>query len=56
MRATAPWPLTGRDEELRAVVEMLDGSADDAGVVIAGQAGVGKTRLARGSVFILISR
>ena len=47
MRATAPWPLTGRDEELRAVVEMLDGSADDAGVVIAGQAGVGKTRLAR---------
>lgn len=47
MRATATWPLTGRDEELQAVVETLDGTVDDAGVVIAGHAGVGKTRLAR---------
>ena len=39
------WPLTGRDAELRLVAEALaDGSAG--GVVIAGPAGVGKTRLA----------
>lgn len=40
------WPLTGREEELRLIGEALAGS-DDAGVVIAGQVGVGKTRLAR---------
>lgn len=40
------WPLTGRGEELRVIDEAL---ADDGqgGVVIAGLAGVGKTRLAR---------
>src|SRR5687767_2408615 len=39
------WPLTGRDAELRLVGEALSrGSAG--GVVIAGLAGVGKTRLA----------
>jgi DNA-binding CsgD family transcriptional regulator len=40
------WPLTGRDEELLVIRETL---ADDeyTGVVIAGPAGVGKTRLAR---------
>lgn len=40
------WPLTGRTEELRVISEAL---ADDAqsGMVIAGPAGVGKTRLAR---------
>src|SRR4051794_11971716 len=39
------WPFTGRDAELRLVAEVLaDGSA--CGVVIAGPAGVGKTRLA----------
>lgn len=47
MKATAAWPLTGRAEELDVVVAALDGRADDAGVVIAGHAGVGKTRLAR---------
>jgi DNA-binding CsgD family transcriptional regulator len=39
------WPFTGRDSELRLVSEALsDGSTG--GVVIAGPAGVGKTRLA----------
>src|SRR4051812_49973222 len=39
------WPLVGRDEELALAREALaDGSAG--GVVIAGAAGVGKTRLA----------
>jgi ATP/maltotriose-dependent transcriptional regulator MalT len=39
------WPLTGRDAELRLVGETLsDGSTG--GVVLAGPAGVGKTRLA----------
>lgn len=40
------WPLTGRGEELRLIGEALaDGERQ--GVVIAGRAGVGKTRLAR---------
>lgn len=39
------WPLTGRDEELRAVVAALRSGA--AGLVLAGPAGVGKTRIAR---------
>lgn len=47
MKATGPWPLTGRVEELDVVVAALDGRANDSGVVIAGYAGVGKTRLAR---------
>jgi DNA-binding CsgD family transcriptional regulator len=40
------WPLTGRTEELRVISEAL---ADDihSGMVIAGEAGVGKTRLAQ---------
>ncbi|RDH78087.1 LuxR family transcriptional regulator [Mycolicibacterium moriokaense] len=40
------WPLTGREEELLVIGEAL---ADDEhpGMVVAGQAGVGKTRLAR---------
>jgi hypothetical protein len=42
----ARWPLTGRGEELRVIGESL---ADDEhnGILIAGLAGVGKTRLAR---------
>src|SRR5690348_4061920 len=40
-----PWPLTGRDEELRRVAAAIRPGA--AGVVVAGPAGVGKTRLAR---------
>ena len=39
------WPLTGRDAELRLVGEALAGGSAG-GVVIAGPAGVGKTRLA----------
>ena len=40
------WPLTGRAEELQAITESVD-TADAAGIVLAGAAGVGKTRLAR---------
>lgn len=40
-----PWPLTGRDEELRTVAAAIRPGA--AGIVVAGPAGVGKTRLAR---------
>lgn len=40
-----PWPLTGRDEELRRVVAATRPGAP--GIVVAGPAGVGKTRLAR---------
>jgi predicted ATPase len=50
MRAMGTWPLTGRDEELSILVSLLDGHDEDAGVVIAGRAGVGKTRLAREAV------
>jgi len=43
--ASMRWPFTGREAELRLVGEALaDGSTS--GVVIAGPAGVGKTRLA----------
>lgn len=40
------WPLIGRGEELRLIAEVL-ADGDRRGVVVAGQAGVGKTRLAR---------
>ncbi|MCF6736831.1 LuxR C-terminal-related transcriptional regulator [Blastococcus sp. KM273129] len=40
-----PWPLTGRDEELREVAAALRPGA--VGIVVAGPPGVGKTRLAR---------
>ena len=40
------WPLTGRAEELQAITESVD-TAGAAGIVLAGAAGVGKTRLAR---------
>ncbi len=40
------WPLTGRAEELRVISDALAGAAHN-GMVIAGLAGVGKTRLAR---------
>lgn len=40
------WPLTGRSEELRVIGDALAHS-EYRGVVIAGQAGVGKTRLGR---------
>jgi DNA-binding CsgD family transcriptional regulator/tetratricopeptide (TPR) repeat protein len=40
-------PLTGRDSELRVIGRALSGFGNYSGVVIAGAAGVGKTRLAR---------
>src|SRR5689334_10407379 len=40
-----PWPLVGRDEELRRVAAAIRPGAE--GIVVAGRAGVGKTRLAR---------
>jgi hypothetical protein len=39
-----PWPLVGRAEELAAIVRALAGGQS---VVLAGTAGVGKSRLAR---------
>lgn len=43
------WPLTGRTEELRVISEAI-ADGEHSGVVIAGQAGVGKTRLARAAL------
>ena len=40
-------PLTGRDSELGIIRRALSGTGKHSGVVIAGAAGVGKTRLAR---------
>lgn len=40
-------PLTGRDSELDIIRRTLSGPGNHSGVVIAGAAGVGKTRLAR---------
>src|SRR6476620_5991011 len=48
------WPFTGRDEELRRVVAAIQPGA--AGVVVAGPAGVGKTRLAREALAVLERR
>ena len=41
----ADWPLVGRERELGLIAEVL-GRADASGIVLAGPAGVGKTRLA----------
>ena len=41
------WPLTGRDDQLRLLNGVLDAGADAGGALVAGGAGVGKTRLAR---------
>ncbi|MBV9139406.1 MAG: helix-turn-helix transcriptional regulator [Pseudonocardiales bacterium] len=41
------WPLTGRSEELSRISELTRRRDGPAGVVLAGVAGVGKTRLAR---------
>lgn len=41
------WPLTGRTEELRFIDAAMSGSSGYKGIVLAGSAGVGKTRLAR---------
>jgi DNA-binding CsgD family transcriptional regulator len=44
---TSAEPLTGRDGELGVIRRALSGAGNHCGVVIAGAAGVGKTRLAR---------
>jgi AAA ATPase domain len=41
------WPLTGRPEELSRISELIRRRDGPAGVVLAGAAGVGKTRLVR---------
>ncbi|MGV1004882.1 MAG: LuxR C-terminal-related transcriptional regulator [Candidatus Nanopelagicales bacterium] len=41
------WPLIGRADEMDLLLGRLDGDAGTGGAVIAGGAGVGKTRLAR---------
>ncbi len=46
-RVTSGDPLTGRDSELGLIRRALSGAGKHSGVVIAGAAGVGKTRLAR---------
>lgn len=43
----AVWPLVGREQELRFVAGALRARSTSPGVVLAGAAGVGKTRLAR---------
>jgi AAA ATPase domain len=43
----ATWPLTGRAEELSLISGLTRRRDGPAGVVVAGAAGVGKTRLAR---------
>ena len=53
------WPLVGRVEEMRLVADALGDAADGvdgAGIVIAGQAGVGKSRLAREAVAVAEQR
>ena len=60
MNPVGDWPLIGRAEEMKIVAEALTagavratdgtGGAGGAGIVIAGRAGVGKTRLAREAV------
>lgn len=50
------WPLLGRSEEIDVLTAPLRGAADHAGVVIAGRAGVGKTRLAREAADIAAQR
>jgi DNA-binding CsgD family transcriptional regulator len=47
------WPLVGRDEELRLIIESLRGNTQPSGVAIIGPAGVGKTRLAREAAAIV---
>ena len=49
------WPLTGRDEELAQIASFV-GGGELAGVVLFGEAGVGKTRLARDAVALAASQ
>ncbi|HZU49341.1 MAG TPA: AAA family ATPase [Mycobacterium sp.] len=50
------WPLIGRSEELRLIGEWVRRRDTPAGVVLAGSAGVGKTRLAREAVEVASRR
>jgi DNA-binding NarL/FixJ family response regulator len=50
------WPLTGRAEELSVINGLTRHHAGAAGVVLAGTAGVGKTRLAREALAIAKQR
>lgn len=45
MRHDLTWPLVGRDEEIMAIADLM-GDRDRQGLVIAGAAGTGKSRLA----------
>ena len=47
MPVIGDWPLIGRGDEVRLLTGVLDAEATSGGMVIAGGAGVGKTRLAR---------
>lgn len=55
-KVTQGWPLIGRQEELELVTETLGGDAGPTGVLLAGPAGVGKTRLAREALATLAGR
>ena len=46
MPVMGDWPLTGRGDELNLLTGVLSAEANGGGMVIAGGAGVGKTRLA----------
>jgi DNA-binding NarL/FixJ family response regulator len=52
----ATWPLTGRAEELRLIGELLHSRDGPLGAVVAGAAGVGKTRLAREALAVAQQR
>jgi len=52
----ATWPLTGRTEELGFIDAAVRRTAGPRGVVLAGSAGVGKTRLAREALAGLAER
>ncbi len=52
----AVWPLTGRSEELAFILTASEPAAGPRGVVLAGAAGVGKTRLARETLELAATR
>ncbi|MCA1836491.1 MAG: ATP-binding protein [Actinobacteria bacterium] len=52
----ATWPLTGRAEELSVISRLTHRRDGPVGVVLAGAAGVGKTRLAREALVVAAQR
>jgi DNA-binding CsgD family transcriptional regulator/energy-coupling factor transporter ATP-binding protein EcfA2 len=52
----AGWPIVARDDELRRAMATLDASAEVSGVALVGEAGVGKSTLARTLAKILGSQ